>query len=345
MSPAPLRIGVLGAARITPMALLTPAKAMGGDVEIAAIAARDPARAAAFAKKHRIARSHGGYEALLADEGIDAIYNPLPNSLHAEWTIRALAAGKHVLCEKPFASNAAEAEQMAAAAKKAGRVLMEAFHWRHHPLAARMIEIVRSGELGTIQHIDTRMCIPLPFFGNIRYRYDLAGGATMDTGAYAVHMLRTLAGAEPEVVKAEARLSSPNVDRWMRAEVKFADGRTGRITCSLWSSTLLDIGARVVGSAGEMRVFNPVAPQFYSRLTVRSEAGAADGKRKRRVEKVAGEPTYLCQLRAFLASVRDGAPVVTSAEDAVRNMRTIDAIYRAAGLPVRGTAVEAAASA
>src|SRR4029453_6026000 len=208
MSERPLRIGILGAARIAPMALCRPAREVAG-VEVAAIAARDPARAQKFAAKHGIARVHASYDALLADDAIDAIYNPLPNGLHAEWTIRALEAGKHVLCEKPIASNAAEAAQMAEAAARTGRVLTEAFHWRYHPLAARMREVVQT-ELGEIRHIEAAFCFPLPRFSDIRYSWELAGGTMMDAGCYPVNMVRWLAGADPEVVSAQARLARPN---------------------------------------------------------------------------------------------------------------------------------------
>jgi predicted dehydrogenase len=296
---------------------------------VAAVAARDRGRAQAFAAKHGIPGVASSYEELLADPTIDAIYNPLPNALHAAWTIRALEAGKHVLCEKPFTANEAEAREVAAVAARTGRVAMEAFHWRYHPLAARMIAIVQGGELGAVKRIETAMCIPLPLPGDIRYRLDLAGGATMDTGSYAVSMLRHLAGAEPTVERAEARLSSPGVDRWMEAEVRFDDGRSGRLTCSLWSSTLLRIRARVEGELGTMDVFNPVAPQFYHHLTVTTRAG-------RRRERVARVPTYTCQLRAFAGATLRGEAIPTGADDAVRNMRVIDAVYRAAGLPVRG---------
>jgi predicted dehydrogenase len=325
-----IRIGVLGAARIVPAALMQPARFVD-EVEVTAIAARDPARARAFAAKHRIPRVHASYEALLADPEIDAVFNPLPNGLHCTWTLRALEAGKHVLCEKPFAANASEAQAMAAGARRAKRILMEAFHYRYHPLAARMIDIAKNGTLGRVQHIETNMCVPLPLPGNIRFDYALAGGATMDTGAYAVHMLRHLAGAEPEVIRAEARLSSPKVDRWMTADFRFADGRTGRMTCSLFSSTLLRISARVVGDRGELRVFNPVLPQLYHRLSVRTAEGT-------RAERVPGRSTYEHQLRAFANSVLTGAPVLTSPEDAIANMSVIDRIYQSAGLPLRGAA-------
>jgi predicted dehydrogenase len=329
MAPlTPLRIGVLGAARIAPMALIRPARSVP-DVRIAAVAARDETRARAFAEKHGIPKIHLGYDALIDDPELDAIYNPLPNALHCEWTLRALRAGKHVLCEKPIASNAAEAERMAQAADDAGRVLVEAFHWRYHPLAARMREIVRSGELGEVRRVEASMCIPLPLPGDIRYRFDLGGGATMDTGCYAINLVRHLAEAEPSVTSAEVRRSSPDVDRWMRAELRFPDGRSGSVECSLFSSKLLAVSARVIGSRGRLDVFNPVAPHLYHRLRVQ----AGD---ERRSERVPGDATYTHQLRAFAAHVRGGEPMSTDARDAVHNMRVIDAVYDRAGMKRRG---------
>jgi predicted dehydrogenase len=329
MEARPLRIGILGAARIAPMALVGPARRVP-EAEVTAVAARDPARGARFAKRHRIPRVHASYDALLADPELDAVYNPLPNGLHCEWTLRALAAGKHVLCEKPLASNADEAARMADAAQRAGRVLIEAFHWRHHPLAARVREILHSGEVGEVRHVEASTCIPLLVPGNIRYRYDLAGGALMDIGSYAVNMVRWLAEAEPEVVSARAKLASPKVDRWLTAELRFPDGRTGRITCSLASATLLRLENRVVGSRGRLHVWNPLAPHFYHRLAVESEGG-------RRRERVKGDATYTHQLRHFVARVRGAPEGPSEARDGVANMRAIDAIYRAAGLPARGT--------
>ena len=158
-----------------------------------AVAARDPARAEKFARKHKIPKVHATYDDVIADPDVEAIYNPLPNALHAEWTLKAIEAGKHVLCEKPFTSNAAEAEEVAAA-DGSGLVVMEAFHYRYHPLAQRMHDVVAGGELGTLERVETTMCIPLPMFKDIRYRYDLAGGATMDVGSYTVHQLRLLGG-------------------------------------------------------------------------------------------------------------------------------------------------------
>jgi predicted dehydrogenase len=327
MQQRPLHIGILGAARIAPMALVRPARAVP-EIRVAAVAARDPSRAARFAKRHGIPRVHASYEALLADPDLDAVYNPLPNGLHGRWSVRALAAGKHVLCEKPLASNAAEATAMAQAAEQAGRVLIEAFHWRHHPLAARIREILRAGELGEIRHVEAATCIPLLLPGDIRFRYELAGGALMDIGSYAVNMVRWLAEAEPEVVSARAKLASPKVDRWLSADLRFPGGPTGRITCSLASAALLRLAIRVEGSRGRLAVWNPLAPHFHHRLSVVSE-----GSRRR--ERVPGEATYTHQLRHFVARVRGAPPGPTEARDGVANMRAIDAIYRAAGLPAR----------
>jgi predicted dehydrogenase len=325
----PLRMGVLGAARIAPMALVRPARWLP-QVRVVAVAARDPAQARAFARRQGIARVHGSYEALIEDPELEAVYIPLPNSLHAAWTIRALRAGKHVLCEKPLASNAEEAQAMAAAAAASGKVLVEAFHYRYHPLAARMKEIVDGPELGRIRHLEAHFCVPLFLPGNIRYRFDLAGGATMDLGCYAVNVLRFLAGVEPEVTTARARLASAQVDRYMRAELRFPDGRTGRIVCALFSRILFRSRVVVRGDRGELRVWGPFHPQLYHRFQVRVGPSV-------RSERFPGETTFTHQLRAFVKTVRGQATMATDAVDALANMRVIDAIYDKAGLKRRGT--------
>jgi len=322
-----LRIGILGAARIAPMALIKPANG-SSEVVVGAVGARDATRASDFAAKHGIAAAYGSYEELIADPELDAVYIPLPNGLHGRWTRAALDAGKHVLCEKPFTANAAEAADVATYAAASDRVVMEAFHYRYHPMALRIEQIIASGELGRLERVETALCFPLPKFSDIRYDYSLAGGATMDAGCYAVHMARTFGGGEPEVVSARAKLRDHQIDRAMTAELKFPGGHTGRVRCSMWSANLFQMSARVVGERGELRAMNPVMPQLFHRLAVRSAAG-------KRVERFPRRPTYSYQLDAFAGAVLRGEPVKTSPADAVQNMTVIDAIYSAAGLPLR----------
>jgi len=325
-----VRIGVLGAARIAPTALVRPARVVD-DVTVAAVAARDRARATAFATRHGIETVHDSYADLVADPSLDAVYVPLPNGKHAEWTVAALAAGKHVLCEKPFTANAAQAREVATAAAKTDLVVMEAFHYRYHPVAQRMADIVHSGELGDIRHVSTAMCFPLPMFSDIRYDYDLAGGALMDAGCYAVHCLRLLSPGDPEVTSATAKPLNrdPRVDRAMTARFSLGDGATGEIHTSLWSSTVLRIRAAVTGTRGRLTVTNFVAPQLPSRFTV-----TVDGTRRR--ERVPGEHTYVHQLRAFEAATRGEPTNLTPPTDSITTMSLIDDIYTAAGLPPRG---------
>ena len=326
---SPIRIGILGAAAIVPMALTNPARSVP-EAQIVAIAARDPKRAAAFARKHNLTRVHQSYNALLADPDIDAIYNPLPNGLHAEWTIRSLKAGKHVLCEKPFASNANEAQAMAKVAAETGLILSEAFAYRYHPLMVRMKAIMASGELGRLQHIDAQFRFLLPLTNNIRFQYDLAGGSLMDNGCYPASLIRYLAEAEPQVDSAHAHLFSPQVDSAMTATLTFADGRTARLTCDMLSPSLFRSMVRVQGDAGTMIVVNPYHPHWFHWLRVRGQNGS-------RSESVRGENVYTLQLRAFIKAIRGEASLNTDPTDAIGNMHLIDAIYEKAGLNKRGT--------
>jgi predicted dehydrogenase len=326
----PVRIGTLGAARITPTALTKPAGNVAG-ATVVGVAARDRSRAQAFATKHSVPQVFDSYEALIGSPDVDAVYIPLPNGLHAEWTLAALAAGKHVLCEKPFTSNAAEAGTVAAAAaSRPDLVVMEAFHYRYHPFAEQMRAVVTGGELGPVRHIETWVCFPLFRRSDIRYRYDLGGGAMMDAGCYATHIARLLAGEEPTVTGATAKLRGTDIDRAMSVDVRFPSGVTGRINCSMWSTSLLRVAARVRGDRGEMRVRNPIAPQLFGRISV----NAGGTKRHERASKT---PTYEYQLRAFVAAVQDGTPILTPPSDSVANMSVIDAAYVAAGLSPRGT--------
>jgi predicted dehydrogenase len=324
----PLRIGILGAARIVPNALIEPARKTAG-VELSAIATRDPARAREFAARHGIARVLPTYDDVIADRGIDVIYNPLPNSLHCEWTIRALRAGKHVLCEKPIASNAAEAARMADAARETGRLLGEAFHYCYQPLAHRVRELIRVGTLGRLTHVEARFTVPIPQ-PNIRYDWDLAGGATMDLGCYPLHMIRHFSGLTPRVKVAKAQVGPPKVDVAMETELDLGDGIEARMVCSMATDSRIEAVFAARGERGELRVTNPVAPHIGHQLSMR--IGGEENK-----ETVAGETSYTHQLRAFAAAVRGAGAFPTDGADGVINMRVIDEVYRAAGLPPRSS--------
>jgi len=208
--------------------------------------------------------------------------------------------------------------------------VMEAFHYRYHPLARRMAELVHGGELGTIRRIETAMCFPLPLFGNIRYDFSLAGGALMDAGCYAVHALRALSPAEPEVTAAQALTMrrEPRIDRAMTAQFKLPGG-SAQIRASMWSAALLSMRARVIGERGTMTTVIFASPRPWTRLTV-----TAGGQQRR--ERFGDEATYVHQLRAFAAAVGgDPAANLTPPADSVATMTQIDSVYRAAGLPLR----------
>jgi predicted dehydrogenase len=320
-----LRIGTLGSSRICQPALINPATSVA-EVTVTAVAARDKPRAEAFALRHGIATAYGSYQELLADPDVDAVYNPLPNSLHGPWTLRAIAAGKHVLCEKPFASNAAEAAQVARAAAAAGLVVMEAMHYRYHPLVTRLREVV--GELGPVRHLQawTNFAITNP--GDIRYDFGLGGGALMDGGCYALDCLRLLGGDGPTVTGALADPVAPDprgaaADRSAAVRLAFPGGATGWFESSFTRDGEFRADLHVICEDGQVWLDNFIFPH-RGRLRA---TGAVQAD-----EEGGGESTYVHQLRAFAAAIADGAPVPTSAEHAVVTMRLIDDAYRAAGL-------------
>ncbi len=328
----PLRIGVLGAAAIAPAALVKPARHTPG-VVVAAVAARDPARAHAFATRHHIGRVHHDYAALLADPDIDAVYLPLPNGLHGAWTLQAVDAGKHVLCEKPFTADAPEAATVAAAVEATDRVVMEAFHWRYHPLTARALDIAAT-DLGEVHHIAATFSFPLLKRNDIRWSRDLAGGSLLDAGCYAVHQVRTFGAAlghgEPVVRSAHAHLTKGGVDRALRADLTFTDGPTASVRCGfLDPGRPAGVELRVDGSTGTLRYRNPVLPHLLGHLQVRRG-------RHRRWEWAEPTPSYVFQLRAFVDAIRDGSSFPTTPRDAVATMTVLDGIQRAAGIEPAG---------
>lgn len=328
----PIRFGVLGAARITPAALVYPAESIGG-IELTTIAARNRARAEAFAGEHRVATVVDDYAAVIESD-VDAVYVPLPISAHAKWALAALAAGKHVLCEKAIASNAAQARTLAEAASASGQVLMEAFHYRYHPLFGRVVECLASGAIGAPRRADARFCVPHIQPGDIRLDYATAGGALMDLGCYCVHWLRHAAGREPIVRAARAEIGPPDVDIVMDAELEFPSLQgeaplSARAYCSMNPDEPMAASLTIEGSRGRLEVRNPIAPHMGHHLVLENAEGTLE-------EEVDRTPTYTYQLAAFAAAVRGERANLTDGEDAVRNMQVIDAIYAAAGMRRRG---------
>jgi predicted dehydrogenase len=321
-----IRIGILGAAGIAPKALIDPARS-NDEVEIVAVAARDSERAAEYAREHGIPTVYDSYERLLADPDIDVVYNPTPNGLHGVWTIAAVDAGKHVLCEKPFTANAAEARAVAAHIRTTDRTVIEAFHYRYHPLTQRTIEIVRSGELGKLVSVEAGFGGSGRPHDDIRWSLPLAGGVLMDMGCYPVHLLRSVVGLEPTVTGAVAVEGEPGVDGDMRIELEFDGGVTGLVRTSMQSPESY-VYAKFVGEDGELEVLNPFIPQDGNLLTIRSGGDT-------RTEEVTTEASYDFQLRAVADVFLRGAPVVTDIDDAIRNMEVIDAAYLAAGMKLR----------
>ena len=353
-----LRIGILGAARITARALIAPARALSADTgpsgtgpsgTVAAVAARDGARAAQYAARHEIPVSFSSYEELLDSPDVDAVYIPLPNALHAPWTLRALAAGKHVLCEKPFASNAAEATEVAAAAAASGLVVMEAMHYRYHPLVQRLVTLIRDGAIGVPEHAQAWTSWAIGNPADIRYDYALGGGALMDGGCYAIDCVR-LAGSASGAAAGEGdpaiagALADPmpgdgRVDRDFAARLAFPGGLTGWFESAFTRDGEFRADVHVIGDAGHLWLRNFINAQEGLLVVTRdeevvSEVHAADLRGSG--SDLDADTTFAWQLRAFAAAVRDGTPFPTTADSAVTTMRLIDDGYRAAGLPVRG---------
>ncbi len=323
-----IRFGTLGAARITPRALVYPC-VDERRASIVAIAARQRRRAEAFARAHGIPQVLDSYDAVVTHPEVDAVYVPLHIPAHHEWTLKALAAGKHVLCEKSFACNAAEAEEMAAAARRHGRVAMDAFHYRYHPLFHRARELYASGTLGKVQRIDAAFHIPVTDPGDIRMNYATGGGVTMDIGCYPLSWVRHVSGSEPKVVAASAEVGPPDVDVVLQTELELPDGASATTSGDMRADARFSAFLTVTGSTGRMHVVNPLVPQMGHRLEL-TVAGVET------VEQLDRRPSYGYQLDAFLDAVEHGAPLLTDANDAVRQMRLIDAAYQAAGLPLRG---------
>lgn len=323
---APLAIGCLGAARITPPALVWPAK-VRGDVRLVAVAAREEARAAAFAERHGFARAFGDYAALIADPEVTLVYNALPVNLHAPWTIKALEAGKHVLCEKPFAMSLAEAEVVDAAARAAGRRVIEAFHHRYHPTFAAYLALLP--RIGRLRRFEASFTAPIPDRdgAEIRHLPETGGGAFMDLGCYCLAWLLASTPGEPTRIEAEAVRTARGVDESLTARLAFEDGLDATLTASMAPDASRGAWLSAEGEAGTIRFLNPLAPQMGSRLTIATDAGEQDLSPDDRLA------TYHYQLGAVAAALRTGEPLPTEGAAILRQQRLLDALYRAAGFP------------
>ena len=323
-----IRFGTLGAARITSSALIKPCdEASGASVYV--VAARSRERAEAFASDHGIPQVVEDYEAVISHPEVNAVYIPLPISGHHEWTIKALEAGKHVLCEKSFASNAREAAEMLAVAEKSGLVLMDAFHYRYHPMFIRVKEIYESGQLGEIREVSSRFHTPVTDPNDIRMNYETAGGVTMDIGCYPVSMVRHMIGLEPIQVKARAELGPPDVDTFLATELIFQGDVKVTTSGDMRADATLAADILVVGQLGKMQVNNPIAPQRGNSLIL--EIGGETSR-----EQFDRRPSYSYQLDAFIDAVVNGTSTFTDAKDALKQMQLIDRCYEAAGLKLRG---------
>ncbi|HEY5664414.1 MAG TPA: Gfo/Idh/MocA family oxidoreductase [Ilumatobacter sp.] len=326
-----VRLGLVAASRIAKVAVVAPIGDVEG-VELAAVAARDLGRASAVADDWGAPLAFGSYRELIDSDAVDAVYIGTPAALHREWAIAAVEAGKHVLCEKPFAANADDARLIADAARAGDVVVMEAFHWRYHPYAAMIREVLDSGVLGRIDRIEAVFDIPDGRIARTDIRWDLAvgGGATMDLGCYPIQWVRFAAGSDPDVVSAEAVCPVPGVDGSLVAELRWPSGVTGSIGSSMIAAGSTVVAhLKVAGELGTMTAGNPLAPQNGGAVIT---VDTAEGTHRRESDR---SSTYFHQLVAFRDAIVDGAPLPTTADDGVRNMEIVDACYRAAGLQPR----------
>jgi predicted dehydrogenase len=319
--------GVLGVAKIA-VEKVIPAMQQGEASEIAAIASRDLAKARAAAEKLGIERAFGSYEDLLADGEIEAVYNPLPNELHVPWTVRALAAGKHVLCEKPIALDAEEARSLIEARDRSARLVAEAFMVRHHPQWRRAKELVGTGIVGEPRAIQTFFSYRLLDPENVRNRPP-GGGGLYDIGCYAILSARYIFGAEPTRVAATID-RDPNflTDRLAGAILEFPGGRHSTFTVGTQLSACQRV--TIVGDAGRIEIMIPfnAPPDRPTEIAIDTGADLFGGGR--RVERFAVCDQYTLQGDAFSRAILNATPLEFPIEDAILNMRVIDALFRSA---------------
>jgi predicted dehydrogenase len=325
-----MKIGVLGAAAITPQAIIEPAANLGH--EVVAVAARDVGRARVFADKYGITRVLPTYADVVSDPEVELLYNPLPNSAHAEWNIRALQANKHILAEKPFTKDVGEAREVVAAAEKSGRVLIEAYHYFFHPLMQRILALLTEGRIGEVRHVEVHMVSAPPPRSDPRWSEALAGGSLMDMGCYGIHVMQRLAfccGGAPVPQAAHLTMASgPDaVDAASIAFLQYPSGATG----SVWSEfrgqgDVLQL--TIYGSTGRIIAPNFVAPQQDDRLIIETATGTwGDESYTTTIERLGTTTSYTHQLQAVVAHITEGADLPLSLDDTLATMEVIDWVF------------------
>lgn len=323
-----VRWGVLSTSNIG-RAAVNPAIARSRNGELWAVASREASKAQAFGEEGGFERWYGSYAALLADPAVDAVYIPLPNKLHLEWAIRAMDRGKHVLCEKPLALDAAECREMESAAKSNGVKLMEAFMYRFHPQTGRVLELLASGTIGEVRTIRSCFTFKLTRPDNIRWSAELGGGALMDVGCYCVNVSRTMAGVEPYEVQAWADWGSTGVDQALVGSMRFKNGVMAHFDCALTMDRRETY--EVAGTDGSLLV--PAAYLPGTEDTVIQELHGATATE----HVVPGADEYQLMVEHFADCVMHDRPPRYSASEAASNMQVIEALLQSArsgGMPV-----------
>jgi predicted dehydrogenase len=337
-----LRLGILGCANIARQFArdVAPSRAL----RIEAVASRDAAKAAAFAAEFGIARAHGSYEALLADAALDAIYIPLPNSLHAEWAVRAARSGKHVLCEKPLAMNLGEARAMFDAARQHRVMLLEAYPWWFQPQTAALLELLDSGAIGRVRLVQSTFGFSLrdPAGTNIRSIAALGGGALLDAGSYCLSFIRLVMARAPRRVQASARLGPTGVDIATAATLHFDDGAVAQLSCGMDGA--LHRHAVVVGTDGVLTTEflnhtsarGAVHPWGYQPSLLRVRRGSGNGPFEA-IESPSGSGfRFAAEAFAAVVARQDFAAIERAAQASLDIAATLDAIAASArsGAPV-----------
>jgi xylose dehydrogenase (NAD/NADP) len=317
-----IRWGVMSTANIG-RAAVNPAIQTSSNGSLVAVASRDLARAEAFAAAHGIPTAYGSYEALLGDENVDAVYIPLPNSMHHPWVIRATQAGKHVLCEKPLALSAAECVEMEAAARDNDVLLMEAFMYRFHPRMERVVEMVRGGAVGELKAIRSSFTFRLRSQDNIRLDPDLGGGALMDVGCYCVNVSRTAVGEEPTMVQATADWTNRGVDEFLAGMMRFPSGAVALFDCALTMERSESF--EVAGTDGYLTI-----PAAFLPGKGDVDFTEVRGREPPTSHDVPGADEYQLMVEHFASCVLNGEAPRYPVSEAAANMRVIEALYRSA---------------